>query len=150
MRRGTELEAEAVAAYETATGSLVQPVGFLLHPVLPVGCSPDGVIGDYDGGVEVKCPKMATHLSYLRSPQTCPSEYVPQVLHTLLVTGAPWWDFVSYDPRFPEELRLFVVRVHRDDNLIAEYEQSVLRFLEEVQQEQDAVAALLATRQGGR
>ena len=42
MRRGADLEADAVAAYELATDRIVSPVGFLRHPELLAGCSPDG------------------------------------------------------------------------------------------------------------
>ena len=47
-------------------------------------------------------------------------------------TGRPWCDFVSYDPRLPEHLQLFVVRFNRDDERIAEYERAVTAFLGEV------------------
>ncbi len=144
MKRGIELEPAALAAYEAATGILVQSVGFLRHPTLPIGCSPDGVIGDLEGGLELKCPKSATHLGYLRKPDKCPTEYIPQITHTLFVSGAPWWDFASYDPRLPEELAFFLVRVRREDVDLAGYEKALMGFLEEVEAEYRDIAALLA------
>jgi hypothetical protein len=142
MQRGTDMEAEARAAYEATTGTLVQEVGFVRHNDLPIGCSPDGVIGDWDGGLEIKCPKMATHLGYLRAGKL-PSEYVAQITHTLYVTGAPWWDFCSYDPRFPEPLRLFVVRVEAQTLDLAGYEATLRAFLAEVDAELADVTAML-------
>jgi hypothetical protein len=67
MRRGTELEPEARAAYEAHTGELVEEVGFVPHPQLDYcGVSPDGLLGR-DGLVELKCPaSMAKHLDALR------------------------------------------------------------------------------------
>jgi hypothetical protein len=144
MKRGTELEPLALAAYEAATGLLVQSVGFIKHEFLPVGCSPDGVIGELEGGVELKAPKSATHLGYLRHPGKCPTEYVPQLTHTLFVTDAPWWDFCSFDPRFPEPLQLFRVRVFASDLNLTAYAELVDAFLAEVAAEFDEVAALLA------
>ena len=81
---------------------------------LEVGCSPDGLVGE-DGGIEGKCPNPATHPSYLELVDTPPSEYRWQVQGSMLVTGRPWWDFVSYHPDFPDELQLHVVRVKRDE-----------------------------------
>jgi hypothetical protein len=47
-------------------------------------------------------------------------------------TGRQWCDFVSFDPRLPEDLQLFVVRVDRDDQYIANLEKEVTAFLAEV------------------
>jgi hypothetical protein len=113
MRRGREREADGLAAYEAVTGELVMTVGFLRHDTLPIGCSPDGIVGDFDGGLELKAPKFTTHFEYLRKG-TLPSEYAPQVTHSLFVTGLPWWDFCSYCPEFDGAARLFCVRVWRD------------------------------------
>ena len=66
MRRGCAREADGRDAYEAATGEIVQAVGFLRHETLPIGCSPDGIVGDFEGGLEVKCPKFTTHWDYLQ------------------------------------------------------------------------------------
>lgn len=115
MRRGTELEPAARAAYEAHTGELVEEVGFVPHASLPyVGVSPDGLLGN-DGLVELKCPaNMAKHLDALRSNDHA-KEYRWQLQGQLWVTGRQWVDAVSFDPRFPEHLRLAICRVTRDD-----------------------------------
>lgn len=149
MKRGTELEPVALATYEAATGLLVESVGFVRHETLPIGCSPDGIFTDFGtgaivGGLELKCPKSATHLGYWRHPGRAPAEYVPQLTHTLFVTGAPWWSFCSFDPRFPEPLQLFHVRVMAADLDLAAYAKAVDSFLAEVEAEFQEVSALLA------
>jgi hypothetical protein len=101
--RGIALEAEALAAYEGRTGHLLDAVGFVSHDELPLGCSPDGALlhGDtFLGGVDVKCPRPANHLTYLGDPSALVADYERQIAHTLLVTGAPWWDLASYCPAF--------------------------------------------------
>ena len=120
MRRGTELEPAARAAYEAHTGELVEEVGFIQHPKLAfVGVSPDGLLGD-DGLVELKCPaNMAKHLDALRSNDHA-KEYRWQLQGQLWVTGRQWVDAVSFDPRFPEHLRLAICRVNRDESAIAQ------------------------------
>jgi YqaJ-like viral recombinase domain len=142
MQRGMDQEPAALAAYEAKTGTFVEPVGFCLHDALLAGCSPDGFCGD-DGLVEVKCPRSANHLAYLRAG-TVPKEHLPQLVHALWITGRRWCDFVSYDDRWPEPLRLFVVRYHRDDLELSTYETVVRKFLDEVDAEVEAVRALMA------
>ena len=142
MERGIQLEPDALAAYEAQTGSLVQPVGYCVHESLMCGVSPDGLVGD-DGLVEVKCPRSANHLSYLKA-QSVPKEHLPQLVHQLWITGRAWCDFCSFDERFPEPLRLFVARYQRNDIELATYEKVVRAFLDEVQAEADAVLALMA------
>lgn len=114
MRRGIELEAEALDAYSFEFGVAVRAIDYLDHPSLEkVGCSPDGLIGN-DGMVEIKCPaSMAKHLDALRSAQHA-KEYRWQLQHQLFVSGREWVDAASYDPRFPPGLQLAVKRVFKD------------------------------------
>jgi len=141
MQWGIDQEPAARVAYEVMTGDLVREVGFCAHPTLQAGCSPDGYVGDYARLVSFKCPKSATHLRYLRAG-VMPVEYVPQMLAELWITGAPAYDFVSYDPRFPEPLQLFSVAVARNDAAIAEFHAKAIAFLEEVDRELEAVQTM--------
>lgn len=141
MQRGTEMEPVALAAYEALSGNLTRKVGFVAHDSLLAGCSPDGVVGDFIGGLELKCPKSATHLGYLRG-QSLPKEYVGQITHTLWLTGAQWWDFASFDDRFPLPLQLFCVRVMRDETAMQAYELMARQFLAEVDRDVAEVTAL--------
>lgn len=127
MQRGVELESEARSAYESHIGGLVDEVAFVQHPTLPfVGVSPDGLVGA-DGLVEIKCPSAtAKHLAALRSGEHA-TEYRWQLQGQLWVTGRAWVDVVSYDPRWPEHLRLAVVRVMRDEKAIAELESACIK-----------------------
>lgn len=131
MQRGIDLEPIALGEYEAITGTLVQQCGFVSMVGVMAGCSLDGYVGDFDGIVELKCPKSATHLEYIRS-RTIPSEYHGQLTHNMWVTDAKWAEFVSYDDRFPEHLRLYRCRVTREEMRVSEYEQAALRFLAEV------------------
>jgi putative phage-type endonuclease len=141
MLRGIELEPQAFAAYESTTGQMARKVGFLAHTHLPIGASPDGVIGDFDGILELKVPNPATHLGYLKA-RTLPPDYRPQIAHQLLVSGAAYCDFMSYGPNFPDHLQTFLVRVYRADVDLPGYEQELATFLEEVQNELAAVMTM--------
>lgn len=131
MQWGTETEPLARAAYEIARDAMVDQVGFIRHPRIEwTGASPDGLVGA-DGLLEIKCPNTATHIDYLFAGEP-PSKYIPQMAWQIACTGRAWCDFASYDPRMPEDLRLFVVRYTPTAAYIAELEQEVERFLAEV------------------
>lgn len=129
---GTETEPTARAAYEAETGSLVEGVGFVSHPTIQMsGASPDGLVS-YEGLVEIKCPNTATHIDTILT-ETIPAKYITQMQWQMACTTRDWCDFISYDPRVPEKMRLWVKRVERDDKLIAQLEEEVFNFIEELE-----------------
>lgn len=143
MQRGCDMELDARLAYEAHAGVLLREVGFLSVDDLLIGASPDAIVGDYEGGVELKCPKTFTHLEYIRGG-VIPADYLHQMRMHLLVTGAPWWDFVSFDDRMPEGARLFVRRLHAADADLPAFELAVRNFLNEVEAEKAAILKLVA------
>lgn len=131
MLWGIEQEEFARAAYEATSNCFVDKVGFILHPDLDyAGASPDGLVGT-DGGVQIKCPKTATHLATLMDG-AIPREHLPQMHWELACSGRDWWDFVSYDPRLPSNLRLFTKRLQRDDAAIGALTKEVVAFKAEL------------------
>jgi putative phage-type endonuclease len=130
MEWGTEQEPFARMAYEAHTSTFVKEEGFVDHPTIEgFGCSPDGIVGD--GLIEIKCPNTANHIETVLENKA-PSKYIPQMQCQMAVTGAKWCDFVSFDPRVPEDLQLLVVRVERDQEYIDSMEVEVKQFLSEV------------------
>lgn len=129
MKWGTENEPFARMAYEAQTGLIVEETGFIQHPEMLAGASPDGLIGA-DGGFECKCPNTATHIETLLKGM--PAKHIPQVQGCMWLAGRKWWDFVSYDPRMPEKLQLYVQRIQRDEEYIVKLESAVMTFLLEV------------------
>jgi hypothetical protein len=93
-----------------------------------------------DGGLEIKCPKTTTHLGY-KIAGVVPEEYRDQMLWNMACAERKWWDFISYDPRLPEGLRIFVKRLQRDDARIAEIESQVRQLNTEIDQIIDALGA---------
>lgn len=141
--QGHEREPYARKAYMVATGNLVQTVGVCLHDTLECAASPDGLIED-EGGLEVKCPELAAHLEYLQRKDE-PPEYRAQIQGGMWVTGRKWWDFVSWNPDFPERLRLKIIRVQRNEIYIAGLATAVALFMSEVREEETALHNLAAT-----
>lgn len=131
MQWGTDNEGKARDAYSFFTGNTVEEIAFINHPTIEqAGASPDGLVGD-DGLVEIKCPNSNTHCATLLTGKI-KNEYLLQMQWQMACSGRKWCDFVSYDPRFPEELVIFIKRVARDDKLIAEITDEVTKFLTEL------------------
>jgi putative phage-type endonuclease len=141
MMHGTLTEPEACDAYSQHMLCKLETVGFVDHPTIPLaGASPDRIVGD-DGLLEAKCPQPTAHLDVLLSGKV-PEKYITQINWQLAcMPERKWCDFISYSPAFPEPMQLFVQRVPRDDEAIAELEREVTAFLAEVEQ---TVAALQA------
>lgn len=138
MQYGIDTEPEARAAYEFELGVTVEEVGFLDHPSIDMaGASPDGLVGS-EGLVEIKCPQSAAHIETLLT-KTVPDKYVKQMQWQMACTGRLWCDYATYDARMPQELQLWILRVVRDDKMIAELEKEAVAFLAELDEK---VAAL--------
>mgnify|MGYP001004163394 CR=1 FL=1 len=141
MAWGTEIEPQARAAYAFLTDVDVIETGFVDHPTIAMlGASPDGLVGE-TGLVEIKCPNTATHIDTLLS-EAIPEKYRLQMHVQMMCTGRAWCDFVSFDPRLPADLQLWVSRVQRDGAMVAAIETEVTAFLVEL----DAKAAALQAK----
>ena len=126
MQWGIDCEPLARQAYGLATFQTVVETGLIDHPAIPMsGASPDGLVGK-DGLIEIKCPTSPKHTNTLLTGQV-PSEYMPQITWQLACTGRKWCDFVSYDPRQPEHLKIKIIRVNRDDVDIETLESDAMR-----------------------
>jgi putative phage-type endonuclease len=141
MQWGIDTEAQARAMYELETGNGVIECGFFDHPEIAMsGASPDGLIGT-DGLIEIKCPNSATHIATLRGAGI-DGKYIKQMQWQMACTGTQWCDFVSFDPRLPDEMQMHITRVERDEEMLADISAHVTEFLAEV----DATVADLTER----
>ena len=129
---GTNTEPLARAAYVSAKGVGVEEVGFVPHPTLEdAGASPDGYVGE-EGLLEIKCPLTSTHMNIMLE-QEIPTKYHVQMQWQMACTGRLFCDFVSFDPRMPENLQLYIHTVDRDNRMIANLEAEVAKFLSEME-----------------
>lgn len=141
MEWGIETEAQARLAYQFHADVDVARVGFLDHPTIAMaGASPDGLVGK-DGMVQFKCPEVHTHFATALGA-SIDGGYIKQMQWEMATAQRHWCDFASFDPRVPEEMQLIVVRVARDDELIATLEREGRAFLAEL----DNMVASLRTR----
>lgn len=135
MKEGKEKEPFARAEYELLYDVEVQQIGFIYHPTIArAGSSLDGLIGD-DGILEIKSPKVETHIRYLLDG-IIPEEYESQMGWQLACDETRQWnDFVSYCPELPQDYRIFRKRMERTKELDAinrGRELEVIQFLSEV------------------
>lgn len=138
---GLEQEPLAKSAYELRFGCFVEDAGFIRHPLIAAGCSPDMLV-EPKGGGEVKCPYNSDiHLATILNGM--PKEHKPQVQGTLWITGREWYDFVSFDSRQPPGLQLYVERQYRDEAYIIQLQSEVERFLDEVLEIENRLTALI-------
>jgi putative phage-type endonuclease len=138
MQWGIDTETEARAAYAFYRDASPSAAAFVVHPMIPfAGASPDGFVGEL-GLVEFKCPNTSTHIDTLLGGGI-PEKYRLQMQWQLACTGREWCDFASYDPRLPENMRLFVRRFEADREEIARLERETRAFLTEIA---DTLAAL--------
>lgn len=141
MQWGIDHEDEARSAYEFELGVTVEQVGFIDHPSIDMaGASPDGLVGD-EGLVEFKCPETKGHIETLLSKKV-PEKYIKQVQWQMACTGRKWCDYATFDPRMPQELQLWILRVMRDDKQIAELEKEARLFLAELDEKVNALRAI--------
>lgn len=133
MQHGIENEELAKLAYSALTGREVKDTGFMEHEFLDAGASPDGLVGT-DGLIEIKCPNTATHIDTLKSQKT-PTRYMAQMQGQMWIAKRNWCDFISFDPRLPDNAQMYIKRVQRDDEYIKNLEQTITKFLTAVEQD---------------
>lgn len=131
MDWGNETEEQARDAYAYYRDVDLTEVAFVDHPTIGMaGASPDRLVMA-DGLVEFKCPATHTHIATLLGAEVEP-DYITQMQWQMACTKRLWCDWVSFDPRLPESMRLFVKRFPRDNARIAELEAAVTDFLNEL------------------
>lgn len=131
MERGNELEHEARSLFELETGLEVSQVGFCEDESHWFGISPDGLIGE-DSGLEIKCKDIHTHAECFLKPDNW-KQYKWQIQGGMFVTGATSWYFVSYNPHFPRNKRLYIEKVERDEKLINQIGEGLLEAMKQTE-----------------
>mgnify|MGYP003626839002 FL=1 len=143
MEHGIKTEAEARGVYGLTNNCEITQVAFLDHPTIPMaGASPDGIINDTNGMLEIKCPTQKTHMQYLLNKKI-PRSYITQMNFQLACSPeSEYVDFCSYDNRFPDHLQLLTIRHNRDSEAILELEKEVTLFSDELTERQQQLEKL--------
>lgn len=141
MQRGIDLEPYAGEAIEIKKGVFLETGGWWLHDSIRwFGASPDFLLPDGLGLVEVKVPLSDHHLDFWKygwqeKEESC-RMWEAQMNAQMACTGREYVDFYSFDPSHPHRhLRLWEKRFKRDDKVIRGLEAEIVYFLEEVERE---------------
>jgi len=130
MERGKEQESDARNEYERIRDVMVQEVGLILHDDILVAASPDFLLGE-DGGGEIKSVIPTVQLETIRAGGY-PSEHKAQIQGNLWTAERNWWDFISWSPDLPAPMNIYIHRVFRDEEYIANLEKETILFLSDV------------------
>lgn len=125
---GKENEPAARTAYSFMTGEVVHEIPFIYaDQTMRCGISPDGIVND--AGLEIKCPFTSmVHCDTLVN-DAIKDEYFLQMQFSMFVTGAQYWEFMSYDPRMPAHLMTKIIRVNRCEKTQEKIAESVREFI---------------------
>lgn len=123
LRWGNLFEADARDLYSKRTGAIVIETGFFEYGD-HAGGSPDGIMPSENGIIEIKCPfEGKTHIVFMEMEKSSDllavnKKYYYQIQANLLFTGAEFCDFVSYNPRMSDLMRMKRLRIDKDDKAI--------------------------------
>lgn len=128
MKRGHELEPQARAAHEAASGDIVFRAGFVVSDCGKFGASADGLIDD-DAGSEYKCLVSPEGLRDVLVDNDI-SKYIDQVQGCMWITGRTRWHFCMYCPALaPIGKELYWRVIERDDDYIEAMEADLIEFM---------------------
>jgi hypothetical protein len=116
MENGHTWEPVAKSSYEEKTFYVVENGGFCQHEKYNVGGSPDGLIGSFGGGIEIKSVIDYTQRKTIKRNSFDPS-YKWQLLGNMWLCDLDWIDFISYGYTYTENKKLFIHRLKREDYL---------------------------------
>jgi hypothetical protein len=136
MQWGIDHQDAARQAYEVEKGVFLEPGGWWLHDRISwFGASPDYLLDDGLGLVEIKCPgRSENHIEHFDINWDIDPDYEAQMIAQLACTGRQYCDYVSYDPRWPENLQLFIWRFKPDPAVLRGVEQEIDFFLHQVEE----------------
>ena len=111
--RGTALEPEARNFYEVQKDIDVQEVGFITDDKNTWGCSPDGLVSDGLGMLEIKCQIPKNHIKCIidyKKKGKVPTKYIHQIQGQMLIANREYCDLLLYHPQLPS----LIIRILHD------------------------------------
>lgn len=115
VRWGRDHELEAQLYFEAATGLKIEKCDTMDNG--EIAGTPDGIITGTQIGFEIKCPyNSGIHLKHLllENQEQLKSDFSDnywQCVAYMWLTGFEQWKYCSYDPRFKEQKRMFILNL---------------------------------------
>ena len=114
LERGIALEETAIAMYSAETGYEIDQVGFVEIDEY-IGCSPDGMVKEHKGLIEVKCKNNTNHFkNFLYGEKKIESKYIWQMQMNMLLTKSDWCDYIAYNPNFEKDLIIIRIKANEE------------------------------------
>jgi hypothetical protein len=130
MSWGVEQEPFAIEKLKTIFTHIEANKEFILSEIVPdwAGATPDTIVYTEKGvkyaTVQVKCPynpvvhiKQTQCMTQLEVKRNLP-EYYTQIVFEMWILGVDTGYFASFDPRFPEDRQLHLVRIDHDEEVL--------------------------------
>jgi hypothetical protein len=137
MEQGVMIEQKARDLFMFETGKEIEKVAFIEADDARFGASPDGLVIGAKEGLELKAPKLITHLKYLDRGEV-PEEYLCQVHGSIYASGFDRWHFMSYRHGFPP----LILTVERDEKIMAIIKSALESFFEQLDKAMDKLIKL--------
>jgi len=142
MQWGIDREDEACDYYTFLLDEPLDRIGFVPHPHIPMsGASPDRLLINAPGLVQVKCPKTHNHMKLWHRGEINPDYIIQCQWEMACRPEREFCDFISFDPRVSDDFKLWRKRLYRDEKMITELEREVSAFLDIVNGEVEAFRA---------
>jgi hypothetical protein len=125
MARGNTMEQLACDYYSRTNFAELTPVGFIRRTLpsgIIVGCSPDRLIKDTRGVLEIKTEIPRRIIHRLKSGSRSASEHAAQCQGIMWVADLEWVDLLIYYRGMPAAPKF---RIERDESYIAELSNAV-------------------------
>jgi len=160
MERGIAAEKIIISHVEVLRGEPITSVGYITHDDLPVGASPDGLIGSGPGSgiIEAKAPRSAIQIALWSHADdrdsggigAVPARHHQQLLHLLWVTERDYVVYASWCEDMVPELQLYLTTVHRRQvsEELETYEAQLRAFCDEVESEVKMIQTLIDIQKG--
>jgi hypothetical protein len=156
MERGIAAEKIIISHVEVLRGEPITTMGYLAHDDLPVGASPDGLMGT-SGIIEAKAPRSALQLALWSHADdrdsglgAVPARHHQQLLHLLFVTERDWVVYASWCEDMVPELQVYTTTLYRAQvtEELETYEAQLRAFCAEVDAEIGMIQTLIDIQRG--
>lgn len=131
--RGNDLEDEAIEFFEGLFFTSGERPEFIVHPEIEhFGGTPDWKCDEF--GIDIKCPNQKNHHDNLVEGVQL-SKYEHQFQSYMAITGLDRWGLASYNKAFPDNTKMAIAWMERDQAYIDKLLDRVQKFWPVVEDE---------------
>lgn len=130
---GKEWEPHARDAYEALTFNTVSEIPFIYKDKhMRVGASPDGIVNNINGGLELKSPWSRSVYIQFATQDKIKHEERHQCQFNMWCSDLDVWHVAKFDPRMLNCKKLHMIEVERDNNAMELFDEAIEIFNKEM------------------